>query len=117
MKAKMSIATRLKLSELLSDQAGSYARLKVIRQIREELSLSDEEVTAIGFKENMLPDGRSTFTWDAAKDPAKECDVSEILVEVICKKLRDLDKAEKLTDAQMPLYEMFIELEEGIKTK
>lgn len=115
MKLKMNIATRLKLSELLSDQAGSYSRLKAIRAIRENMSLSDEEVVATGYVEDIQADGRVNSKWNATKDPLKECEFTDVLVDVIVKKLKDLDKKEQLTDAQMPLYEAFVQLQEEMK--
>jgi UDP-galactopyranose mutase len=108
MKVKMSIETRLRLSEILADQAGSYARLKAMRVAREELSLTDEEVKATGFKENPNGDGTVSYSWNREGDTNKECNLSDVLVDVIVKKLEALDKAEKLTEAQMPLYEAFI---------
>jgi hypothetical protein len=115
MRVKMSILTRLKLSELLEGQAGSYARLKAIRTAREELSLSDEEITATGYVEKEAGNGRTSSAWDAAKDQNKECELSEVMVELIVQKLKKLDETEKLTEAQIPLYEAFVKVQDAMK--
>jgi hypothetical protein len=108
MEITMSVKTRLRLSELLSEQSGSYLKMKAIRKAREELSLSEDEIKAVSLKEEVLPDGRISSMWDTSRDPMKKCEFSSIIVEVICEKLKKLDKEGKLTEEQMPLYEAFM---------
>lgn len=108
MKTKLSMALRIKLSELLSNEIESYARLKQIRTFREGLSFSEAEQKAVGYHEQPTERGTTmSYVEKPQNDPMKEFVVGEIMLEIICAKLRKLDVTKNLQEDQVDLYEVF----------
>jgi hypothetical protein len=107
-KVKLAISERFKLSDLLIDEESSFARLKMIRKFREELSLSEVEMKAVSYKLHDPDDsGRAYSTWDKNKEPNKEFEIGEIMLEIICKKLKKLNDENQLRQDQFDLYAAF----------
>lgn len=115
MKTKLSMPVRLKLSELLMAEHGSFARMKMIHRMREDLSFSEEEQKLVGYQEHPTPQGTTMSLFAKPEnDPKKEFDFGEIILELICEKLCKLDKTQNLDESQMDLYEAFAsEIEKG----
>lgn len=107
-KAKLPIRARIKLNELLADQVGSFAKMKVIRKAMEELSLSEEEIVLVEYKEE-LKNNQTVSTWDSGKDPMKECEINLVVLETLVSKLKKLDDSGSLNRDQIELYEQFVE--------
>jgi hypothetical protein len=109
-KVRLGVTERIKLSELLESETGSYARLEMINDFRGALSLSEEEQKLIQYYEMRAPDGRTYSGWKyPEKDPNKEFDIGEILLEMICRKLQALEQANppQLKQDQRTLYKAF----------
>jgi len=108
-KVKLDVKARLCLVALLENEESSFARLKLIRDFRSGLSLSENEQKLIGFKEEITPDGRAFSGWAyPEKDPLKEFEIGEILQEIISKNLKELDSNGKLKNEHYSLYEAFL---------
>jgi hypothetical protein len=101
---ELNIAERLTLLGILPKE-GNFVTLKILRQLREELSFSEEEMKKYTIKQ----DGEQ-ITWDSVKDKAepKDVKVGGEATSIIVKVLQELDKAEKLSGNHITLYEKFI---------
>jgi hypothetical protein len=106
-KKKLNVQERLILLNLLPKE-GSYANLKLLRVIRENLSFNDAENKALQFKQEGT--GADTMLyWVPDACPDKEIFFGEVIEGMIRKILVDLDKAEKITESHYSLYEKFME--------
>jgi len=100
---KLNVMERLLTQNLLPEK-GSFTNLKLVRVARENLSFTEAENKALAFKQN-----GEQVTWK--NDPAaKDADikVGEVVIEMVKKKLKELDEKEELTPDQMTLYEKFM---------
>lgn len=108
MRVKLSIKQRLALSSILAQQEGDSACLRLYRKCREDFSLSLEEHTLVGFKTEVGE--RSTkYEWDVSKDPMKECEINDVVVNVFATYFKKLEDEKKLRDDHLDFYEMFVE--------
>jgi len=107
MKVKLSIANRLSLLGLLPEQ-GDITTIKIIRELREELSFTAEEHELIKFK----PTGGNKVLWDDAAIPDKEViftGIREVIIEGVKTALRKEEETGKLLLDHLSLYEVLIE--------
>ena len=105
-KVKLGLFDRLVCLALLPPE-GSFATLKIIRDLQMELAPTEEEAKAAGL-ENDPVNGSTTATgWDIV--PEKEIIFGDIAKSIIVKALEKLDQEEKLTPQHILLYELFIE--------
>jgi len=112
MKKKLNLSERFALLGLLP-QEGNFATIKVVRKLRESLSLTEEEIKYFGVKTVTTNGGQSQLTWSPEhSDETKEFEFGEFAVEVIKSKLKQLEESKKLTNEHFSLYEMFIENKE-----
>ena len=107
-KIKMLTPVRIRLLELLMYETGRRSRLKLLRELQEDLSIGEEEGKIMGFREIVHPDGKVTsFRDHPEKDPNKEINVGEVYLEIICNKLKDLEEKGALRQEQCDLYDVF----------
>jgi len=100
----LSVVERLSLFEVLATQQGNFDTLRLVRELRERLGLTDEEAEEINFRPHPeLPNRR---VWNGDID--REFDFSPREVEVITKALNDVSKRELATEAHLALYERFV---------
>ncbi len=112
---KLTMGERFVLLQILPEQ-GSLLTLKAARILREALAPAEKERKEYKFKEiegkecpacGNKEGGR--IEWDTAMAPkTKDIEVPPIMVEIVKKKLTEMEKAEKLPDQWVPLYEKFI---------
>lgn len=110
MKGKMSVPVRLKLSDLLGDSnlEGNSARFLMYHEMRNILSLSKEEGEQIGLVVEPIPGGGyNTYISHPEKDPMKEIEVNDIIVEVVGNILRPLEENDKLKQGMAELFFWF----------
>lgn len=99
---KLSFMDRMLLSGLLPEK-GSLVTLKLVRELREELSPSLEEIKELGITE---ADGR--INWNADKDTGKEINVNSVTRDMIVKTLKGMDEKEELTAQHLSLCDLFL---------
>lgn len=97
---KFNVQDRVILLNILPSE-GSYINLKLVRKLRESLSFSEKEHEEL----NLKAEG-SRVTWE--KDVEKDVHIGDTMRELIIRALYQLDKAGKLTEAHIPVYEKFI---------
>jgi len=105
-KVKLGLFERLVCMALLPTE-GSFATLKIVRELQMELAPTEEEYKLAGLKDDLLT-GRinAELGWDKVED--KEIVFGDIAKAIIVSALEKLDKEEKLTQQHFSLYEKFI---------
>lgn len=106
-KVKLSVLNRFSLLGLLSNK-GDLTTLKVIRELREELSFTEDEHALLNF----TPTSGNKLTWNEKVDPHKEFEFSgirEILIEEVKTQLRTSEEKKTLELDYLSLYEVLIE--------
>lgn len=105
--ANLSILNRLSLLGLLPVQ-GDKTTLKIIREMREELSLSEQEHSVLKIR----PTGEGKITFDEKAVPDKKFvyeGIREVIVEEVKTQLKQMEKEKKLLLDYLSLYEVLIE--------
>lgn len=106
---KLSIKERIKTSELLADQVGSFFTMKLVRKAMENLSLSEEEIKEVGYVTVPNGDGGTSAGWSPDRDPMKEIEFGETVLSMIQTKLKRLSETNQLNGDQVDLYEKLVE--------
>lgn len=107
MKVKLSVLNRLSILGLLSNK-GDLTTMKVMRELREELSMTDEEHALLKFR----PAAGNKMTWDETAVPPKEFEftgVREIILGEVKTQLIAMEEKKELLLDYLPLYETLIE--------
>ena len=85
-------------------QEGNFTTLKIVRELREELSFTEEEHKVYEFKQE-----GNIVLWNKAKDTPKEVKIGEKANDIIKEALKKLNEEKKLRDEHIGLYEKFVE--------
>ncbi|MHA1302144.1 MAG: hypothetical protein ACTSPI_00380 [Candidatus Heimdallarchaeaceae archaeon] len=107
MRVKLSVLNRLSLLGLLGNK-GDLTTIKIIRELREELSFTKEEHAAINFQ----PQPNGKLIWNEGAIPDKEIEfegIREVIIEKVKTQLREMEKKGELLLDYLPLYETLIE--------
>uniref|UniRef100_A0A6M3XX02 Uncharacterized protein n=1 Tax=viral metagenome TaxID=1070528 RepID=A0A6M3XX02_9ZZZZ len=105
-KVKLNLFERLVCMALLPAE-GSFATLKIVRELQMELAPTEEEYKLAGLKDDLLTGGiNAELGWDKVED--KEIVFGDIAKAIIVSALKKLDEAEKLTQQHFSLYEKFV---------
>ena len=100
---KLNVLDRLLLLNISPNEA-NFVTLKIVRDLRNELSFSEGEHKKYKFVEDQ---GR--VTWNPAAEQFKEVHIGEKANDIVVEALEKLDKDKKLTLEHMSLFEKFIE--------
>jgi len=105
-KVKLGLFERLVCMALLPAE-GSFATLKIVRELQLELAPTEEEYKLAGLKDDLLTGGiNAELGWDKVED--KEIVFGDIAKAIIVSALEKLDEEEKLTQQHFSLYEKFV---------
>ena len=105
-KVELGLFDRLVCLALLPAE-GSFATLKIIRELQMELAPTEIESKLTGLKDDLLTGGVSaTLGWD--KVEPKEIEFGEIGKSIVVKALKELNDAEKLQQQHFNLYNWFV---------
>ena len=104
---KLNVSERMGLLSLLPTE-GSYTTLRVLNDLRAELSFSEKELKDSNIRER---DGQTS--WSLNGTAPKEVAVGEVGRGLIVTALKGADEAQSLTSLTFPLYERFIVNPEG----
>ncbi len=100
---KMTVKERLLIGSILPPH-GNLVTIKIMRELRENLSFSEEEI-----KELNIRFGETATIWDITKEgEGKEIPVGPKAEEIIKKALQEADNKCLLTDGHIEIYERFI---------
>jgi hypothetical protein len=99
---ELTILERLILLSILP-QEGNFTTLKIVRQLRENLSFSEEEHKVLQFKQN-----GDALLWDQTNIGIKDITLGEKATDIIVESLKKLDDTNKLTEQHFSVYEKFM---------
>ena len=100
----LRVLERLSLLALLPNE-GDFTTLRIVRELRERLSFTEEEHKGLDFRRT----DSGEVEWKAAADPEREFEFSPLELSIITEALKKADKAKKLTLDHMSVYEKFME--------
>jgi hypothetical protein len=100
-KMKLTVNDRLILLGVIPLQ-GDFTTLKIIRNMRDELSFSEEEHKKLNFRQ----EGEMMFWEEGLED--KEVNFGEKATDIIIDAFKKLNEQKKLRIEQMELYEKFV---------
>ena len=108
---KLSVLDRIMLLNVLPKE-GSFANLKILRIVRENISFNEEENGLLKFKQ----DGERTVWNDTVVSDGKlvptvpelEFTIGKVVTNLIVEELRRLNDEQKLTESHFSLYEKFM---------
>ncbi len=108
MKVKLYVKERLFLLQLLPPQ-GTIETIRLVRELREGLSFTEQEFVDIDWVEVKDSDGKDTGhrSWNADKDMGKEIEVGKKMTELITTLLTDFSKSERVTEDLISVYDKF----------
>jgi len=98
----LNLGERFALLGILPTE-GNFATLKIVRELRERLSLTEEE-----HKEYNVQQIGDQIRWSNA-EKTKAIEFGDIAFDLIVKRLKELDKAGTLEDRHFTIYEKFVE--------
>lgn len=93
---------------------GDILTMRIIRELREALSFSEDEHKALDLRTEPGPDGKGAILWrqlDADGKPlvcTKAIEIGPKARQVISNALTELSAAKKLHDEHVDLYDMFV---------
>ena len=102
-KVKLNVKERLVVGMLLPKET-SFVKWKIFNDLRNDLSLTEEEIKTIDMKD--VPTGGVNANWDAV--PEKEVVFGEIAEKAVIDALKKLDAQEKLLPEHISLYKKFV---------
>jgi hypothetical protein len=101
MEVELAISDRFALLGILP-QEGNFATLKIVRELREQLSLTEQEI-----KEYNVQQLGDQITWNNGI-ATTSMSFSAFAVDMIQKALKKLNDEEKLEERHFNIYEQFI---------
>ena len=102
----LSVVERLQLLDILP-QEGDVVTLRIIADLRRELSFSEQEIAA----SNLVTTGNQV-TWNPSATTVKSIELGPKALSTIVETLTRLSAEKRLHLAKLPLYERFVE---GVK--
>jgi len=102
MKFKLNLAERINTMSILPAE-GNFITLKVIRELKLNLGVKDEE-----FKKFGIIQKESQITWNEEGNKEIEFEIGEKATDIIIEQLEKLDKSKKLEDKDFSIFEKFV---------
>ena len=102
MKAKLTLSDRFALLGILPVE-GSFATLKIVRKLREQMSLTEAEI-----KEHKVVQQGDQITWNNG-EKTTEMEFGEFAENMIKNQLKKMNETNKLEDRHFVIYEKFVE--------
>ncbi len=113
MKIELNVPDRMLLLQLLPS-VGSITIIRVVREIREELSFTHDEHKKYSIKHGKTADGKSYVKWDDVSGyETKEVEINDVVADMLKHKLIELSKTNELDMSMIRFYEIFVE---GLET-
>lgn len=101
---KLTVLDRLSLLALLPHE-GDFTTLRIVRELRERLSFTEDEHKALEFR--TIDSGE--VTWNGAATPEREFEFSPLELSIITEALKKANNAKKLSLDHLSVYEKFME--------
>jgi len=101
---KLTVFERITLLNVLGYFQGDFTTLKIVRELKESLSFTEEEHKALDLR---IENGQAY--WISEADEAKDIPVGDKAAEIIREQLTGLNERKMLTDDHYSLYVKFVE--------
>lgn len=102
MKAKLTLSDRFAILGILPAE-GNFATLKIVRQLREHMSLTEIEI-----KDHKVVQKGDQITWEKG-EKVTEIEFGEFAENMIKGQLKKMNETNKLEDRHFAIYEKFVE--------
>lgn len=99
---KLNVLERITALGIMPE-AGNFATLRVMNDLRMALSLTEAEFKEFGVKQ----DG-DQMSWNKKGAEEREVKIGEKATDILVEALKKLDKDEKLTNQHFTLFEKFV---------
>jgi len=111
MKHKLNIEERIALLNILPLH-GDVVTLKIIRDLQNSLSFSEEEMKHFKMNNIRKPDGSTFAVWDSDfTNETKEIEIGEVAEGIIVGQLKLFESKKMLRMEMLALYERFVKPE------
>lgn len=106
---ELTLVERMALLNILPQQGG-ITTLRILRDLRGELSFTEKELKDYGIKNRILPEGGALIEWSREFDSvSQEIGIGEAAHGIIVAQLQQLDKQGLLREQALTLWEKFVE--------
>ena len=106
---KLTIPERIALLSVMPAQ-GNVVTLRIIKELQNQLSFTEEELKHYRIKNTTHPDGNFTISWNPElANETKDIEIGEVASNIIADQLKRLNSQDKLHVSMLPLYERFVE--------
>jgi len=99
---KLNLMERITILQILPKE-GSFATLKITRELQDKLGMSENEYKEFGIEEL-----NGQIKWNEKGKEEREIEIGEKAMDIISEELKNLDKDKKLNPNQISLYEKFV---------
>jgi len=99
----LSVLERLVLLNVLPRE-GTVTTVKIVRELRETLSFSEEEHAALKFERTES----GGTEWDTGGEKDKEIDFAPRALALVVETLERMDKEQKVTEDYLSIFEKFV---------
>jgi len=115
---KLNIPERIALLNILPAE-GDVISLRIVRDLKNALSFTEQEVKRFKMKNTMKPDGSGAIViWDSKfTNVTKDIKIGDVARDIIVGQLKALDNSKKLRLELLDLYDKFVSPEERLGTK
>ena len=115
---KLNIPERIALLNILPAE-GDAVSLRIVRDLKNALSFSEQEVKRFKLKNTMKPDGTGAVViWDSKfSNITKDVKVGDVAKSIIVGQLKMLDNTKRLRLELLDLYERFVSPEQELGKK
>ena len=100
---KLTVLERIVILNLLPTE-GDFLTLRVCQEARELLEFPVDEQREV----ELVVQEDKRVHWNAEKDPKKDINLSQSALDIIIKRLKELDESKKLDNETFPLYEKLV---------
>ncbi len=100
---KLEFSERLALLSVLPAE-GTFVTLRIVRELRDALSPSEDEIKRFGIKQV----DETQVRWNPGVDTTAEVPIGEKATDIIVAALKGLDDQAKLTEQHVSVFEKFV---------
>ena len=104
---ELTTKQRIILLSTLLGARGNLTELRILRELREALSFTEEEHAAL----EMVSDDEGNISWSSKNDSTKEVEIGEVARGLIIDQLKTLNRSGQLADGHLDIIELFPEAE------
>ena len=103
---ELGITERIRLLEILPDR-GDIGTLKIVRNLRESLSFTEEDIQDMEIKMEPGDKGSFMYKWNQSKEKPLIIDFKPMSLRIITDALKKADQQGSLTEQHISIYEKF----------